>query len=510
MITPITLLILDGWGIPDATTTDSVAQTAHTPFLRTLLDSPTVIPLRCHGSAVGLDDAYTGNSEVGHLTIGSGRVILQDYMRIQTAIDNGTFFSLPSLTEAIVHTKKLGGRLHCMGLFSDSAVHAHIAHFFACIQLAREYSIPLYFHLFTDGRDTAPYASLQYLTMLFEAMKTYDDVHIATLMGRYFAMDRDKRWERTAKAYTCMVHPQQYTSLTPYEYVQQAHEQGITDEFIEPVCFSEDGVIKNGDAVFFLNFRADRARQLTQAFYTPSVLHDTHTVHPCAFISITPYATDLPTTALFTKEEIRDTLGDVLEQHRLSQFRIAETEKYAHVTYFFNGGRETPSSLEERLLIPSPKHVPTYDLQPEMSADAVTKALVTAIRSNKYALHVCNFANLDMVGHTGIPTAVKKAYETIDTCIHTIYDAVKEQKGILIITADHGNAEAVQENALERHTSHTHNRVPCIIVLPEQYIVTHCASEGTLADIAPTILQLLGLQVPDSMTGKSLIAFHKE
>ena len=505
-ITPLVLLIIDGFGISVGEEKEgSIVRYTHTPTIEKLIAQSTTVHLQCSGRAVGLPEGYMGNSEVGHLTIGSGRVINQSFVTIEESICNGSLFSLPHLSEAIYKIKESKGKLHCMGLLSCSGVHAHLSHFIAMLRLAQQYNIEVLFHIFTDGRDSDPFEGIEFITRLEQEIAKAGVGSIASIIGRYFAMDRDKRWERTEKAYVTLT--QEHTPITDiYEYLKESYAHGITDEFIEPAVCSQGSRIKNGDGIFFLNFRADRARQLTYAFLGKAPFSSGyHHIDLSVYITMTRYAKDLNTIVLFEKEEPSHTLGEVLSIHGLRQLRIAETEKYAHVTYFFNGGREEQSEGEIHRLIPSPQDVSTYDRKPEMSAYEITRYVCEALRANAYDVYICNFANLDMVGHTGNIDAAKKALMVVDECIGNIIQEVQSHGGITIITADHGNIEALQNDGKELHTSHTCNDVYCMFDLPSSLACVVKARHGELQDVAPTILYLLGIEKPKEMKGSSLL-----
>lgn len=506
-VMPLILVIIDGFGIATKEEEEnSIVNDAIMPNMRNLLQLPTVSQLQASGRAVGLPVGYMGNSEVGHLTIGSGRVINQSFVAIEESITDGRFFILPELVSAIEITKANGGRLHCMGLLSSSGVHGQLSHFIAMVSLAKRYEIEVFFHIFTDGRDAGVFEGIQFIQALESTIKKEGFGNIASVIGRYYAMDRDNRWERTEKAYAMLVEDGTVESDV-YSYLESEYIQGKTDEFIEPAILLANSRIKNQDSVFFLNFRADRAKQLTTALLgkAPFSSHYTH-LELTACITMTRYAKDLETIVLFEKEIPNNTLGEILSANGLRQLRIAETEKYAHVTYFFNGGKEGKNEKEERCLIPSPQDVPTYDKKPEMSAYQVTQTLCDAINAKEYDVYICNFANLDMIGHTGNIEAGKQALCVIDECIGKIVGTVRLQKGVTIITADHGNIEALQNNAKDLHTAHTCNDVYCIIDLPKESIHTVTMRDGELQDIAPTILYLLGIDKPKEMQGKSLIS----
>ncbi|WP_202820039.1 2,3-bisphosphoglycerate-independent phosphoglycerate mutase [Calderihabitans maritimus] len=504
------LVILDGWGLREATGGNAIAQ-AHLPNYRYLKKEYPFTTLKASGEYVGLPAGQMGNSEVGHLNIGAGRVVYQELTRISRAIEDGTFFRNQVLLQAVEHAKRNKRALHLMGLLSDGGVHSHIRHLFALLDLARQHRLEqVFIHAFLDGRDVPPANAKEYFLALNEKLQETGLGSVATVMGRYYAMDRDKRWDRTEKAYRAMVAGEGLKAAMPLDALEAAYNRGETDEFVTPtVIVRENGnpvaTVKPGDAVIFYNFRADRARQLTRAFVEKDFTAFDRPggylgVH---FVCMTQYDVEIPAPVAFPPQNLINTLGEVLAKEGKRQLRIAETEKYAHVTFFFNGGVEEPNPGEDRILIPSPK-VPTYNLKPEMSAYEVTETVLEKIRTGEYDVIILNFANPDMVGHTGIMEAAVKAVEAVDECIGRIWKAVRERDGILIITADHGNAEQmVDPETGESHTAHTDNPVPFILVSDEY---KHARlKEGALKDIAPTLLQLLNISKPSEMTGESLL-----
>lgn len=509
---PILLTILDGWGIGRSDDPFNAIAQAGTPNISRLTNSYPNTTLECSGEAVGLPDGQMGNSEVGHLNIGSGRIVYQELTRISKSIRDEQFFCNPVLLEITGQVKAAGTSLHLMGLLSDGGVHSHIDHVVALLDLAKRQGIKKVFvHAFLDGRDTAPASANQFIDSLEEKMREMGIGHIASVIGRYYAMDRDKRWERTEKAYAALVYREGYQSFSARQAVEDAYARGETDEFVKPTVLMNcpNCGIQANDGILFFNFRPDRARQLTRAFI------ETHFegflrhkgFFPVFYASLTQYDEKFNVPVAFPPQYLKDTLGEVFSRVGYTQLRIAETEKYAHVTYFFNGGEETPFTGEDRRLIPSPK-IATYDLQPEMSAPQVTEELVEAIRSRRYDLIICNYANGDMVGHTGVMPAVIQAVKTVDTCIGRVAEAVLDQGGTLIITADHGNADMMRDPQTgEPFTQHTTNRVPFVLV-SEAYREAVLAP-GILADIAPTILKLANLPQPKTMTGRNLIENSK-
>ena len=507
---PFVLLILDGWG--------ERADPHHNPILST--PTPTWDTLRAtyphglieaSGLAVGLPAGQMGNSEVGHLHIGAGRKVPQDLTRIERAIQSGEFQQLVPLLASFAQLNATKRRLHILGLLSPGGVHSHESHLFALMQCAKIHQIPTYLHAFLDGRDTPPqsaYASLAAAEQQFAQMNG----QIASIVGRYYAMDRDQRWDRVQKAYQLLATGSApFAASTATEALQLAYARGETDEFVQPTAIhAKDQApihIESGDMVIFMNFRADRARQITHAFLDMHFDHFERPHHPTGlhWMTLTEYEANLPVTVLFPPVSLTHTLGQQIADLGLKQLRLAETEKYAHVTYFLNGGREIPFPGEERILIPSPR-IATYDLQPEMSAESVTDTLVKAILEQRYDLIVCNYANPDMVGHAGVETASCAAVQVIDACLKRIWDALQQVHGEMLITADHGNIEcAYDEIHHQPHTAHTTEAVP-VVYIGRTARCTAQATVNALDDIAPTVLYLMGLPIPSEMTGKPL--FH--
>lgn len=503
-IHPFVLIILDGFGYREETTYNAIAA-ASTPVWDQLWQSCPHLLLQGSGHSVGLPEGQMGNSEVGHLNIGAGRVVHQDYSRIEQAIADGSFQQNPVFLEAIDHAIKHDKKIHVLGLLSNGGVHSQETQIFELIKLAAARgSKQVALHAFLDGRDVPPKsaaASLQKAEELFQELKCGN---IASIVGRYYAMDRDNRWERTQFAYNLLTEGlAQGIASSAIGALQMAYDRGETDEFVKPTLVNP-AYIKNGDCVIFMNYRADRARQLTRAFVQWDFKEFRRQFYPriAHFVSLTQYASDLPTQIAFTPNYPNNTLGEVIANAGLPQLRIAETEKYAHVTFFFNGGREAVFPLEDRELIPSPK-VATYDLQPEMNAALLTDKLTAAIESGKYQLIVCNYANADMVGHSGNFAATVKAIETIDHCLGKIKSSVTKAQGQMLITADHGNAEIMFDPKTgQPHTAHTSLPVPLLYYGKPAKITT---DSGVLSDIAPTILSLLDFSIPAEMTGKVLI-----
>ena len=500
---PVLLMILDGWGIAPADKTNAAAM-AKTPNLDSYFANYPHITLEASGKAVGLPAGQIGNSEVGHLNIGAGRIIYQSLTRIDKAIEDGDLYKNKELSRVMDETKQAGKALHLLGLLSDGGVNSHIEHLLALICMAKVKGLTkVYVHAFLDGRDVGPKTALEYIHELEDGMAQIGVGKIATVSGRYYAMDRDKRWERVERAYKALVLGDGGKAASAASGVEASYAAGVTDEFVEP--FTVDGVdgkITAGDGVIFFNFRPDRAREITRALHDEDFPYFARPegARPVNYVCMTQYDATITAPVAFPPEEIKDTLGEVLAQHGLHQLRIAETEKYAHVTFFFNGGVEAPNANEERILIPSPK-VSTYDLQPEMSAEEVTQALLAELDKDKFDAIILNFANPDMVGHTGVLSAAITAMEKVDDCAGRIVRKVLSLGGSVCITADHGNLEKMAESDGSPNTAHTTNPVPFILVSKEQYKLHN----GILADIAPTLLQLLNIKQPAAMTGKTLI-----
>ncbi|MCL1849330.1 MAG: 2,3-bisphosphoglycerate-independent phosphoglycerate mutase [Clostridiales bacterium] len=515
---PVLLLIMDGWGVsPEGDKEYDATFVAPTPYIDALKTRYPYTTLIASGEDVGLPEGQMGNSEVGHLNIGAGRVVYQELTRINLAIRDGSFYQNPALNAACQKAKDENRPLHLIGLVSDGGVHSEMTHIYGILELAKRHRLSeVYIHALLDGRDTPPKSGLGYIEELEEKIKEIGVGRIASVAGRYYTMDRDKRWERVEKGYLALVSDQTgqagqaNNAFSAVEIVEKAYSKGETDEFVSPsvVLDAENtplAIIHNGDPVIMFNFRTDRLRELSHVFTDEDFAYFTR-VEGCRpyLVTMTEYEAGLPVSVAFPPEILANTLGHIVAEHGMSQLRIAETEKYAHVTFFFNGGEEAPESGEDRVLIPSPK-VATYDLQPEMSAPIVGEAVVEAIRQEKYNLIVLNFANPDMVGHTGIMEAALKAVETVDAWVGKSIDAVLAAGGAVVLTADHGNAESMFDTgANEPMTAHTCNPVPCYLIgagLEDKLL----REDGRLADVAPTLLTLLGLPQPKEMTGKSLI-----
>ncbi len=505
-VTPILLLILDGFGLAPAGPGNAISL-ARTPMLDRLLALPGVTSLSASGRDVGLPDGFIGNSEVGHLNIGAGRVVYQDMTRIDLAIENGTLFENPVILDLCAAVRARGGRLHFMGLLSDGGVHSHIRHLEALIKLAGTQGVSTLVHAFMDGRDTSPCGGADYVERLLPVLKEHG-ARLATLCGRFYAMDRDKRWDRVSVAWNLLLHGRGEPAPDPASALRAAYVSGQTDEFITPrvVLPQNEAAVRPGDGIFFFNFRADRARELVHAFLDKSfdAFERGEVPELAGFSSMVSYDATLHCPVAFEKDNLPQTLGEVLSREGMRQLRIAETEKYAHVTYFFNGGREQPFDGEDRILVDSPRDVPTYDLKPAMSALEVTDRLTEAWNSGMYDFLVCNLANPDMIGHTGVLDAAIAACEVVDACVTRIESAVAASGGRLIITADHGNAEQMLDAEGKPQTAHTMNRTPLIVL--EGGKSRALLDNGRLSDIAPTVLDLYGVPRPQVMTGRPLLA----
>jgi 2,3-bisphosphoglycerate-independent phosphoglycerate mutase len=505
---PVVLCVLDGWGCR-AETTDNAIKQARTPNLTAWLGSRPLSRLDASGTAVGLPEGQMGNSEVGHMSIGAGRVVMQELPRIDQAIKDGSLDDNATLLAFTAKLKRVGGACHLLGLLSPGGVHSHQRHLAALAILIARQGVPVFVHAFLDGRDTPPKSAEGYLRQFLEDVAPEPLVKIGSVSGRYYAMDRDKRWDRVARAYNAMVMADAPRASDPLAGLAAAYEAGKTDEFVEPFVLEHYPGMKDDDGVLMGNFRGDRAREILRALLIPDFadFERPRVVRFEAAAGMVAYADDLNPLmpALFPPNDPHNSLGEIVADAGLKQLRIAETEKYAHVTFFLNGGREMPFPGEERILVPSPK-VATYDLQPEMSAPEVTEKLVGAIDSGKFDLIVVNYANPDMVGHTGIMDAAVKAVETIDGCLTKVADAVARAGGALLITADHGNIEMMRDPVThEPHTAHTTNLVPFMLLDDAAGAGAFRLENGILADVAPTVLELMGLPKPAAMTGHSLI-----
>ncbi len=505
---PLMLMILDGWGLREQCSCNAVKK-AHTPNMDRLCATYPYTSLAASGGAVGLPDGQMGNSEVGHLNIGSGRIVYQDLTRITKAIKEESFFANEVLLFAMRQVRERGSALHLMGLFSDGGVHSHLEHMFALVELARQEGLAkVYIHAFLDGRDVPPQSALGFVEQAERELKKIGLGEISTISGRYYAMDRDNRWERVEKAYRNIVYRDQESADSAVAGIEKSYVDGINDEFVKPFCVSTstDKGLSHEDGVVFFNFRPDRARELTRALAVEDFSGFKRDKAKIIdnYVCVTEYDETFGLPVAFLSERITDTLGQVLATHGLKQLRIAETEKYAHVTFFFNGGEEVPNEKEDRVLIPSPK-VATYDLKPEMSAFEVTDKVLELLQEDIYDVVIMNYANADMVGHSGMLAAAVGAVEAVDKCLGRVADCVVAKGGTLIITADHGNAEQMwDEDTGVSYTAHTCNQVPCILV-DDSRKTAALREGGILADLAPTMLDILKIEKPPAMTGRSLL-----
>ena len=509
---PVLLIILDGFGCRAEREDNAIAQASKPNFDRLWKDNPHTL-IHASEMEVGLPRGQMGNSEVGHLNIGAGRVVYQEFTRIDRAIESGYFYTNPALLNAVHKARDNNKTLHLFGLLSDGGVHSHEAHFHAMLELAaREGLRKVCLHVFLDGRDTPPKSAEIYLRRLGDKIQQTGVGHIATMIGRYFAMDRDRRWQRVKAAYDLLTQGRtEFWAESPLAGLEAAYQRGETDEFIKATAIlPPDGkpvTMEDGDAVVFLNFRSDRARQLSRPFIEPDFAEFEREVTPrlATYCTLTGYSDDFDVSVAFPPERIKNGLGEYVANLGLRQLRIAETEKYPHVTFFFNGGVEVSFPGEDRVLVPSPD-VATYDLKPEMSAYEVTDKLLAAINSKQYNLIICNYANPDMVGHTGDLQAAIKAIETVDTCLGKVVEAQLANGGELLVTADHGNAEMMRDvETHQAHTAHTMNLVPLMYIGRRRATL---ADTGALEDISPTLLKMMGLQQPPEMTGESLVHFE--
>lgn len=509
-IKPVVLLVLDGWGINKSSEGNAIAA-AKAPVYNNLITEYPHTELLASGEAVGLPDGQMGNSEVGHLNLGAGRIVYQDSTRISKAIRDKEFFQNPILRSAMQTAKEKQTALHLMGLLSDGGVHSRMDHIFAMLDMVKDQGITqVFFHAFLDGRDTPPSSAIQYVKQLEEHLSKIGIGKIATVSGRYYAMDRDKRWERVQKAYEAIVSGEGIRKFSAVEAIQQSYEHERTDEFMLPAVIIDKkknkqvATFRNGDVVIFCNFRSDRAREITRAMTDPEFKGFNRRLFPklSMFVCLTTYDKTFDLPVAFGPMRLTHILGEVLSNRGVQQLRIAETEKYAHVTFFFNGGEEPPFPLEDRVLVPSPRDVATYDQKPEMSAREITDKLVERIASNRYGFILANYANPDMVGHTGILGAAVKAVEVLDECLGRVLRAADQAEANVLITADHGNIEMMSDHTTgQPHTAHTTDPVPFIITAKKLKL----RKSGILADVAPTVLELMGISIPAEMTGKSLI-----
>ena len=501
------LMILDGWGIGDHKKDDVIFNTP-TPYMDYLNKTYSHSQLQASGEDVGLPDGQMGNSEVGHLNIGAGRVVYQDLVKINRACKDGSITKNPEIVSAFSYAKKTGKNVHFMGLTSNGGVHSSFEHLFKLCDIAKDYGIVnTFIHCFMDGRDTDPKSGIGFIKQL-EDHCAHSEGKIASIVGRYYAMDRDKRWERVKEAYDLLVNGIGKKSDNMVKAMQESYDEGVTDEFIKPIVNSSfDGTIKEGDVIIFINFRNDRAKELTVVLTQEDKPDfNMHVIPNLQYYCMTPYDSSFKDVhILFPKENVEDTLGEYLSKSGKKQLHTAETEKYAHVTFFFNGGRETPYEGEDRILVPSPK-VATYDLKPEMSAFEVKDKLVAAINESKYDFIVVNFANGDMVGHTGIYNAIAKAVWAVDNCVKEVIEAAKANDYEAVIIADHGNADNAINADGTPNTAHSLNPVPFIYVTDNN---SATVKDGRLADVAPSLLHIMGMEQPSDMTGENLISDNK-
>lgn len=501
----VLLCIMDGFGESSKCSKDAV-KSANTPNIDNLKKNVPYTALNASGEYVGLPDGQMGNSEVGHLNLGAGRVVYQELSKINKAIKDGSFFKNPALLDAVKHVKKYNSSLHFYGLLSDGGVHSSIEHLEALIKLAHEHGLKrVYVHAFLDGRDTPPQSAKKYVERIENLLKQYSLPQIADIAGRYYAMDRDNRWDRIKKAYDCMISGYGRRAENALTALENSYKKGETDEFVIPVMTGdENSRIKDDDAIVFFNFRPDRAREITKAvtFENFSGFERDEVRQNLSYTTFTQYDETFTLPVAFPPVPIKNTLGQVLDNNGIKQFRTAETEKYAHITFFFNGGEELPGNLEERALVNSPK-VKTYDLQPEMSAYEVCQNVIEATKNKEYGFILVNFANPDMVGHTGVFEAAVKACETVDECVGKIIEAVKKTGMKMLLTADHGNAECMEDERTHKpFTAHTTNPVPLFLINDNEHSLK---DGGALCDIAPTVLDLLNIPQPEEMTGHSLL-----
>ena len=501
--TPTTLIIMDGFGLREESQGNAV-KNARTPNLDKIFGENPGCKLSASGLDVGLPAGQMGNSEVGHTNIGAGRVVFQDLPRISKAIEDGSFFKNEAYAAAMDSCKTSGGALHLMGLLSNGGVHSHNTHLYALLEMAKQRGLEkVYVHCFLDGRDVPPSSGKGFVEELVGKCAGIGVGQIATVMGRYYAMDRDKRWDRLQRAYDAMACGEAPFNADPVDAVQKSYDAGVTDEFVEPVVCAKDATVNQGDSIIFINFRPDRAREITRCFVDPDFTDVSRKrgFLPVHYVCTTEYDATMPNVSIaFPHHELVNTFGEYISSLGLTQLRIAETEKYAHVTFFFNGGQEKVFPGEDRCLIPSPK-VPTYDLKPDMSAHEVAEEAVKRIESGAYDVIILNYANCDMVGHTGVYEAARLAVETVDECVAQVVEATSRMGGVSLITADHGNAERMlEDDGVTPFTAHTTNLVPFYIVGADVKL-----RDGKLADIAPTMLDLMGLEKPAEMDGQTLI-----
>ena len=502
---PVALLIMDGFGVNLSKFSNAIAA-AKTPNLDKLFASCPYTMIGASGLDVGLPDGQMGNSEVGHTNIGAGRVVYQMLVKITKDIQDGSFFKNPALVRSMENAKAHGGALHLMGLLSPGGVHSHQEHLYGLLEMAKRFGLEkVYVHAFLDGRDEPPSSAAGFMKELVGEIGKIGVGKVATISGRYYAMDRDNAWDRVEKAYAAMVYGEGVEASCPVAAIEDSYKNGVTDEFMLPTVVDHDGMIKENDSVVFFNFRPDRARQITRAYVDPDFtgFERKKGFFKLHYVCMAQYDATMPNVEVaYPPEALTHTYGEIIAEHGMTQLRIAETQKYAHVTFFFNGGEEKTFEGEDRILVPSPD-VPTFDLKPEMSAYGVTDKVVEAIESDKYDTIILNWANCDMVGHTGIFDAAVKAVEAVDTCVGRTVDAILKKGGAVLITADHGNAEKMSELDGSPFTAHTTNLVPLILAGCDD--CKELRSGGRLADLAPTMLDILGIEKPAEMTGSSLI-----
>ena len=505
---PVALIIMDGFGLGSPGPYNAIDQ-ANTPCLDSLFEQCSWLPINACGQWVGLPDGQMGNSEVGHLNIGAGRVVYQELTRINQACADGSIAHNEVINDAFATVKNNDSVLHFMGLLSDGGVHSSNEHLYALLRHAAQSGVKnVHVHCFMDGRDVSPTSGKGYVEELLAVIENCRalgcDMHIASIEGRYYAMDRDNRWERIEQAYRCITTCEPYSDLDPVSYVEQSYQEEVTDEFIVPAAFTHRGV-QNEDAIVFFNFRPDRARELTHCFCDREPFEGMESIRP-HFVCLTEYDPQIPAPIAFPKSFPSNVFADILSSSELRQYHIAETEKYAHVTFFLNGGIEEEKQGEKRVLIPSPK-VATYDLQPEMSEPEVAHTLANAIEHDEADVYIVNFANCDMVGHTGVLEAAIKAVEAVDTGVAEVLAALKQKQGVAIVTADHGNADIMATETGEPHTAHTNNMVPLILVdYSGSNLSLKSGVEGALCNLSPTLLDIIGLEKPVEMEAESLLA----
>lgn len=502
---PVILMILDGFGVGlEAEKRGDAIKAAKKPNIDKLFAENPVTKIGASGLDVGLPDGQMGNSEVGHTNIGAGRIVYQELTRITKSIEDGEFFENEALLNAVDNAAQEGKALHIMGLLSNGGVHSHNTHMYAIVELAKKKGVKnVYVHAFLDGRDVPPTSGKDFVEECANKLKEIGLGKIATVMGRYYAMDRDNRWDRVEKAYSAMVYGEGNKACCPVKAVEESYANDVTDEFVVPTVCEENATVKPGDSIVFFNFRPDRAREITRTFVDPEFkgFERKNGFFPLTYVCMTQYDASMPNVEVaFKPQSLKNTIGEYISNKGMTQLRIAETEKYAHVTFFFNGGVEQPYEGEDRILVKSPA-VATYDLQPEMSAYEVTDKLVAAIKTGKYDMIILNYANCDMVGHTGVFEAAVKAVEAVDECVGKVVTAIREMDGVALITADHGNADKMIDTDGSPFTAHTTNLVPfCVVGYP-----CELREGGRLADIAPTMLKIMGLPQPAEMTGESII-----